>query len=234
MRVAIVENTAVTHHGQVGVALHEAGAPDRGLYKPWRDGAPARPGGYDALVVFGGEQNALDDATHPYLPRLARLMQDTAAMRAPRSWGSALARKCLPAVLGADNHLGTAPRIRLARGAPDRRRPRRPGPVASARTISHLRNGTPTPSPCRPVPCIWPGPPRPPCRPTASAAPATGCSSISRPAAPSSPTGRAASPRRSRPIARLGRPAPPNMPPRDGVAADAHGLAIARAWVALI
>jgi len=40
MRVAIIENTAVTHHGQVGVALHEAAA-RIDLWKPWRDGAAA-------------------------------------------------------------------------------------------------------------------------------------------------------------------------------------------------
>jgi hypothetical protein len=43
MRIAIVENTKVTHHGQVGVALHEKGAVME-LYRPflpplfeWRD-----------------------------------------------------------------------------------------------------------------------------------------------------------------------------------------------------
>ena len=34
MRVAIVENTSITHHGQVGVALHEAAAVID-LWKPW-------------------------------------------------------------------------------------------------------------------------------------------------------------------------------------------------------
>ena len=37
MRVAIVENTRITHHGQVGVALHEAAA-RIDLFKPWQDG----------------------------------------------------------------------------------------------------------------------------------------------------------------------------------------------------
>ena len=41
MRVAIVENTKITHHGQVGVALHEVGAlvgytRDTRLYKRHR------------------------------------------------------------------------------------------------------------------------------------------------------------------------------------------------------
>ncbi len=43
MRVAIVENTAITHHGQVGVALHEAAAVID-LYKPWLDGNLPQPG----------------------------------------------------------------------------------------------------------------------------------------------------------------------------------------------
>ena len=54
MRVAIIENTAVTHHGQVGVALHEVGA-RIDLWKPWRDNALPDLGSYDALVAFGGE-----------------------------------------------------------------------------------------------------------------------------------------------------------------------------------
>ena len=72
MRVAIVENTRVTHHGQIGVALHEAAA-RIGLYRPWADSVLPDMAEYDALVVFGGEQSALADASHPYLPDLAAL-----------------------------------------------------------------------------------------------------------------------------------------------------------------
>ena len=57
MRVAIIENTAITHHGQVGVALHEAAA-RIDLWKPWRDGALPEAGAYDALVVFGAVRAA--------------------------------------------------------------------------------------------------------------------------------------------------------------------------------
>lgn len=106
MRVAIVENTAVTHHGQVGVALHEAGA-RIDLWKPWRDGALPDLGGYDALVVFGGEQNARADDTHPYLPRLARLMKDSAGMQIA-TLGICLGAQVFARGLGADNHIGTA------------------------------------------------------------------------------------------------------------------------------
>ena len=77
MRVAIIENTAVTHHGQVGVALHEAAA-TIDLYKPWLDGKLPAPSSFDALISFGGEQTALSDQSHPYLPDLAALLYDTA------------------------------------------------------------------------------------------------------------------------------------------------------------
>ena len=106
MRVAIIENTAVTHHGQVGVALHEAGA-RIDLWKPWRDGALPDLGSYDALVAFGGEQNALADNTHPYLPRLARLMKDSAEMGIA-TLGICLGSQVFARGLGAENHIGTA------------------------------------------------------------------------------------------------------------------------------
>jgi GMP synthase (glutamine-hydrolysing) len=108
MRVAIIENTVVTHHGQVGVALHEAGA-RIDLFKPFAgQPLPDGPQGYDALVVFGGEQSALDDATHPYLPRLAALM--VAFSQADRAvMGICLGAQVLARGLGAQNILGAAP-----------------------------------------------------------------------------------------------------------------------------
>ena len=108
MRVAIVENTRITHHGQVGVALHEAGALVE-IFRPWADGRlPELAEGHDALVVFGGEQSALDDGTHPYLPALARCMAGfSAADRAVL--GICLGSQILARAFGASNHLGTAP-----------------------------------------------------------------------------------------------------------------------------
>lgn len=106
MRVAIVENTAVTHHGQVGVALHEAAA-RIDLFKPWQDGVLPELGSYDALVVFGGEQNALADDIHPYLPRLARLMKESAE-QGIATLGICLGSQVFARGIGADNHIGTA------------------------------------------------------------------------------------------------------------------------------
>lgn len=107
MRVAIVENTRITHHGQVGVALHERAAlidqhrPRTGQPLPEAPEA-------DALVVFGGEQAATDDHTHPYLPALARLMAAYTAGDKP-VLGICLGSQILARAYGAENQLGVAP-----------------------------------------------------------------------------------------------------------------------------
>lgn len=107
MRVAIVENTRVTHHGQLGVALHEAAALID-IYRPWADGALPRAGTFDALAVLGGEQSALDDHSHPYLPELAALMAETVAA-GTAVLGICLGSQILARGLGARNLLGAAP-----------------------------------------------------------------------------------------------------------------------------
>ncbi|MBL9047891.1 MAG: type 1 glutamine amidotransferase [Tabrizicola sp.] len=106
MRVAIVENTRVTHHGQIGVALHEAAALID-LYKPWSGQALPETVHADALVVFGGEQSAIDDHTHPYLPELAKLMSAYTAMDRP-VLGICLGSQLMARAFGGENHLGIA------------------------------------------------------------------------------------------------------------------------------
>lgn len=108
MRVVVVENMQGTSLGQVGVALREAGAQIE-VYQPHAGQAlPAASAAHDALVVLGGEQSARDDASHPYLPALAALMAEHA------SQGRAVLGICLGAQLlargcGALNLLGAAP-----------------------------------------------------------------------------------------------------------------------------
>lgn len=75
MRVLVVENMAKTELGQVGTALREAKAEIEIRRAYLGEAVPETPEGYDALVVLGGEQSALDDAAYPYLPELAALMR---------------------------------------------------------------------------------------------------------------------------------------------------------------
>ncbi len=108
MRVAIVENIAGTPLGQIGRALAEAEA-EVAMYRPYRgDRLPEDMDAHDALVVLGGEQSALDDDRHPYLGSLAGLM------RRYGETGRAVLGICLGAQIlarghGATNHVGTAP-----------------------------------------------------------------------------------------------------------------------------
>jgi GMP synthase-like glutamine amidotransferase len=75
MRVLVVQNYQNTRLGQVGRALEEAGA-EIDLRRPYlEEFLPNDDLDYDALVVLGGDQNALADDTHPYLPALARLIK---------------------------------------------------------------------------------------------------------------------------------------------------------------
>lgn len=108
MRVAIVENIRDTALGQVGVALEEAGA-EITLFRPWADGGlPEGTAGHGALVVLGGEQSAVDDDRFPYLPRLARLMR--AFGEADRAvLGICLGSQLLARAWGGTNRIGAAP-----------------------------------------------------------------------------------------------------------------------------
>ena len=107
MRVAVVENTGLSRLGPLGKALDEAGA-EIAIFRPFLDGAlPEDRQAHDALVVLGGEQNALDDARHPYLPALARLMRSYGAAD-KAVLGICLGAQILARGYGGTNILGTA------------------------------------------------------------------------------------------------------------------------------
>ncbi|NSX89332.1 type 1 glutamine amidotransferase [Agrobacterium tumefaciens] len=108
MRVAIIENMAGTPHGQLGIALKEAAADVHIIRAYAGEALPANAGAHDALIVLGGEQNALDDALYPYLPQLALLMKafgdaDKAVM------GVCLGSQLLARAYGGENILAGPP-----------------------------------------------------------------------------------------------------------------------------
>ncbi len=107
MRVAIVENTRVTEAGQVGIALAEAGADVVTIRAHAGEPLPDFHT-QDALVVFGGEQNARDDEKHPYLPELAALMRRFGDS-GKAVLGICLGSQILARAYGGDNLIGAAP-----------------------------------------------------------------------------------------------------------------------------
>ncbi|RCS24635.1 type 1 glutamine amidotransferase [Phyllobacterium salinisoli] len=76
MRVLTVQNYRGTGLGQVDQALAEAGAEIDLCAAYLGDPLPQSDDGYDALIVLGGEQNALADDEYPYLPALTALIRD--------------------------------------------------------------------------------------------------------------------------------------------------------------
>ncbi len=105
MRVLVIENYPKTTLGLVGETLAEAGAELTLLRTHLGDPLPPSPQGFDALIMLGGAQDALDDANHSYL-------KDEAALA--RSFGDAdkavlgicLGAQILARGYGAENILG--------------------------------------------------------------------------------------------------------------------------------
>jgi GMP synthase-like glutamine amidotransferase len=105
MRVLVIENYVNTPLCLVGQALAEAGA-EIDLRVAWQDApVPENHTGFDALIVLGGEQDALDDAGSPWLPQVAALTRafgeaDKAVL------GVCLGAQIIARGAGADNILG--------------------------------------------------------------------------------------------------------------------------------
>jgi GMP synthase (glutamine-hydrolysing) len=105
MRVLVIENYPKTGLGLAATALSEAGAECRVLRTYAGDTLPSETDGFDALILLGGAQDALDDRNHPYL-------KDEAALaRSFGDEGKAVLGSCLGAQIiargyGAKNILG--------------------------------------------------------------------------------------------------------------------------------
>jgi len=108
MRVLVVQNFDNTGLGLVGDALAEAGAELTHVMAHEGAALPDAPDGYDALVVLGGGQNALDDAGSPWLPKLAALMRGFADS-GRSTLGICLGSQLMARGYGADNLIGVAP-----------------------------------------------------------------------------------------------------------------------------
>jgi GMP synthase (glutamine-hydrolysing) len=76
MRVLVIQNYPKTTLGLVGHALGEAGTECRVLRTHEGDTVPLTSEGFDALIILGGAQDALDDAAYPYLAQEASLARD--------------------------------------------------------------------------------------------------------------------------------------------------------------
>lgn len=106
MRIALVENMPDTPLGLVGQALDAVRATVT-TYRPYRDGVLPAVADHDGLIVMGGEQNARDDAAHPYLPHLAARMADFGAAD-KAVLGICLGSQILARAHGGENRIGGA------------------------------------------------------------------------------------------------------------------------------
>ncbi|WP_274630022.1 type 1 glutamine amidotransferase [Arvimicrobium flavum] len=106
-RVLAVHNFDHTGLGNLGTALAEAGIEIDVVMAHLDEPLPADASGHDAIVVLGGGQNARDDDKHPYFPALLDLIRDFEA-RDRAVLGICLGSQLMARAFGGDNRIGGA------------------------------------------------------------------------------------------------------------------------------
>jgi GMP synthase-like glutamine amidotransferase len=105
MRVLAIENYPNTTLGLVGHALDEAGADRHIVRTHGGEKLPPSHEGFDAAILLGGAQNALDDEGHPYLPDEVALARSFGNAGKP-VLGICLGAQLLARAYGGKNILG--------------------------------------------------------------------------------------------------------------------------------
>lgn len=107
MRVLVVQNFNNTELGQVGTALAEANAEVEQIRPYLGDALPENSAAHDAVIILGGGQNALADDAYPYFPKLLDLIRDFAASN-KAVLGICLGSQLISRAFGGSNQIGGA------------------------------------------------------------------------------------------------------------------------------